>query len=37
MGFEEKALDEFAGRYVKIVFKSPKRIKGPSGTVYRNK
>ena len=36
MGYNEGALQQFEGRYVKIVLKSPKRIKGFAGAEYQN-
>jgi hypothetical protein len=36
MGFSKGALKKYAGRHVKIILKSPREIKGVSGTVYRN-
>ena len=36
MGFGESSLTHFEGRYVKIILKSPRRVKGCCGQVYRN-
>jgi len=36
MGFAKGSLKRYAGRYVKIVLKSPREIEGLSGMVYRN-
>ena len=36
MGYNEGALQQFEGRYAKIVLKSPKKIKGLTTVIYRN-
>jgi len=36
MGFAKDTLKEYSGRYVKIIIKSPRKIKGCGRTVYHN-
>jgi hypothetical protein len=36
MGFVPGSLQDYEGRHVKIILKSPKNVKGVCGSVYRN-
>ena len=36
MGYGANSLQEYEGRYTRIILKSPKKIKNFAGSVYRN-
>jgi hypothetical protein len=36
MGYGPNSLQEYEGRYTRIILKSPKKIKSFAGRVYRN-